>query len=355
DMDIERLLILPDRSVRQVIACIDRNGQGIALVVDHDTRLLATVTDGDLRRAILADLDLDAPLRVLLERRPPPRHPTPLTAPVGTPQAQLLRMMTEHQLRHIPLVDEAGRVVDVVLLSQFASEVDLPVQAVVMAGGSGDRLRPLTNELPKAMLPIGERPLLEHILRQLRQTGIREVFLSTHYKAEVIANHFGDGRNFGVTLRYLKEDHPLGTAGALGLLEASDTPLLVINGDILTRVDFRAMWEFHQEHQADMTVAVRQEEVRLPYGVVETNGMRVTGITEKPVVRHFINAGIYLLDPKVCRMIPRGQPSHMTDLIGRLVAQGYQVISFPIREYWQDIGRPEQYHKAMTDVEQHAV
>ena len=354
-MEVAPLLVSPDQSIRAVMARIDRNGKGIALVVDHDTRLLATVTDGDLRRAILADLDLNAPVRVLLERRPPPRQPTPVSALVGTSQPQLLRMMTEHRLRHIPLVDEAGRVVDVALLSQFASEVDLPVQAVVMAGGAGDRLRPLTNELPKAMLPIGERPLLEHILRQLRQTGIRDVFLSTHYKAEVIANHFGDGRNFGVALRYLKEAQPLGTAGALGLLEAPEAPLLVINGDILTRVDFRAMWEFHQEHQADMTVAVRQEEMRLPYGVVETNGMVVTGITEKPLVRHFINAGIYLLDPKVCRMIPRGQPSHMTDLIGRLIAQGSRVISFHIREYWQDIGRPEQYHKAVADVEQDAV
>jgi dTDP-glucose pyrophosphorylase len=331
--------------------CIDRNAEGIALVVDEERRLIGTVTDGDIRRAILAGMDLDSPVQALLELRAPTAHPSPLTAPVGTPDAELLRMMNEYTLRHIPLLDETGRVVDVALLSDLVKEYELPLTAVVMAGGYGTRLRPLTEEVPKPMLPVGGRPLLELIIEQLRQAGIRRVNLTTHYKGELIAQHFGDGRNFGLELHYVKEDQPLGTAGALGLLDSSDEPLLVINGDILTRVDFRAMLDFHREQEADMTVAVRQYEFRVPYGVIETDGIVITEISEKPVVRYFINAGIYLLNPGLCRFVPNGQPYDMPDLIKRLVAEGYRVVSFPIREYWLDIGCIEDYQKALADAE----
>jgi NDP-sugar pyrophosphorylase family protein len=200
------------------------------------------------------------------------------------------------------------------------------------------------------MLPVGDQPLLELIIEQLRQAGIRRVNLTTHYKGEIIARHFGDGRDFGVEIRYVKEDQPLGTAGALSLLDESDQPLLVVNGDILTRVDFRAMLDFHREHQAHMTVAVRQYEFRVPYGVIKTDGVAITGISEKPLARYFINAGIYLLNPKVCRFIPNGQSYDMTDLISRLVAAGRRVVGFPVREYWLDIGQVEDYQRALADV-----
>lgn len=349
-VELEQLLVAPNSSIREVMACIDRNAKGIALVVDHERRLIGTVTDGDTRRAILAGVDLGLPAEKLLERRASTPYPQPITAPVGTPDSELLRLMNEHSIRHIPLLD-GGRVVDVALLSDLVKEYELPLTAVVMAGGYGTRLRPLTEKLPKPMLPVGNRPLLELIIKQLRQAGIRRVSLTTHYKGEIIARHFGDGRDFGVEICYVKEDQPLGTAGALSLLDASDEPLLVINGDILTRVDFRAMLDFHREQQADMTVAVQQYEFRVPYGVVETDGVAITGISEKPVIRHFINAGIYLLNPGVCRCIPSGQTYDMPELISRLLAGDYRVIGFPIREYWLDIGQVEDYQKALGDVE----
>jgi len=347
---LARLFIAPDNSVREVMSCIDRNAKGFALVVDREQRLLATVTDGDIRRAILAGMEVDLPVQMLLEQRKPRSYPTPFVAPVGTPCTQLLRMMNEHTLRCIPLVDEKGCVVDVALLSELVKEYELPLTAVVMAGGYGTRLRPLTEKLPKPMLHLDDRPLLELIIEQLCQAGIRRVNLTTHYKGEIIAQHFGDGRDFGVEIHYVKEEQPLGTAGALSLLDASDEPLLVINGDILTHIDFRAMLDFHREHQADMTVAVRQYEFRVPYGVVETDSMTITNVSEKPMIRHFVNAGIYLLNPGVHQFIPNDQPYDMPDLINQLIKNERRVIGFPIREYWLDIGKSVDYKQAQQDI-----
>ena len=345
------LAVPPDSTVREVMGTIDRNGQGIALVLDRGGRLRATVTDGDIRRAILAGMDLDLPVSRLLEQREQAFHKgPPVTALAGTPDSELLHLMTETSLRQIPLVDDEGRVTDVALLSELVKEYELPLRAMVMAGGYGLRLRPLTEELPKPMLPVGSRPLLELIVEQLRQAGIRQVNVATHYKSEMISEHFRDGRDFGVDIRYVKEDHPLGTAGALSLLEESDEPLLVMNGDILTRVDFRAMLNFHREHKAELTVAVRQYEFNVPYGVVNTDGVQVRGISEKPVVRYFINAGIYLLNPSACRLVPNGQAYDIPELIARLVSEGRTVVSFPVREYWLDIGKTDHYDQAQSDI-----
>ena len=287
--------------------CIDRSGKGIALVLNDDGCLMATITDGDIRRAVLAGIDLNLAITNLLESRGAAFRGTPVTKPMGTPDDVLLHTMTEKGLRQIPLIDEDGRVANLILLSDLVKEYELPLRAVVMAGGFGTRLRPLTDDVPKPMLPLGTRPLLELIVEQLRDAGIRQVNVATHYKGDVIANHFKDGQDFGVDIRYVKEDQPLGTAGALSLLEESDEPLLVINGDILTRVDFRSMLNFHREHAADLTVAVKQYEFSVPYGVVMTDGVAVTGISEKPIVKQFINAGIYLLNPAVQLIIPNGQ------------------------------------------------
>ena len=348
--ELDRLVVSPGDSVRGVMECIDRSGKGIALVLDEERRLIATVTDGDIRRAILAGMDLNLKIGELVARRAQPHNSRPVTADVGTSSDVLLHTMNEKGLRHVPLVDEDERVVSVVLLSDLAKEYELPLRAMVMAGGLGTRLRPLTEDLPKPMLPLGSRPLLELIVEQLREAGIRKVNVATHYKGDVISDHFKDGQDFGVDIRYVKEDQPLGTAGALSLLEESDEPLLVINGDILTRVDFRAMLNFHREHGADLTVAVRLYEFNVPYGVVLTDGVAVKGISEKPIVRQFINAGIYLLSPPVRRLVPNGQPYDIPDLIQLLLSQGGSVVSFPIREYWLDIGKADHYDQAQSDV-----
>ncbi len=344
-------LVSPEASIRQVMACIDNNARGIALVVDADRRLIGTVTDGDLRRAVLMGTDLEIPIRELLERKANSLYPEPITAPEEAEPGELLVLMRKHRIRQIPILDAGGRVLDLITLEDLLPDEGLPLQAVIMAGGYGKRLRPLTESTPKPMLPVGDRPLLERTINQLRQAGIKRVQISTHYMQDKISDYFGDGRDFGVELNYVSEDQPLGTAGALGLLEKPDEPLLVMNGDILTQVDFRAMLDFHYEHSADMTIAVRQYEIRVPYGVVETDGVRVTGIVEKPTVQNFINAGMYLINPDVHRYIPGSRRFDMPDLIARLIAEKCSVICFPVREYWMDIGEFKDYHQALEDID----
>jgi dTDP-glucose pyrophosphorylase/CBS domain-containing protein len=339
-------LVHADDRVKTVLQVINETAKGIALVVNEDQRLLGTITDGDIRRAILAGMDMALPVSELLKRKPGTLYPRPTSAQLGTDRSELLRMMQERRIRQLPLLDEDGRVVDLVMLDDLVPDEVIPVQAVIMAGGLGTRLRPLTDDLPKPMLPVGGRPLMEQVIGQLRDAGIRRVCVSTHYKAEKIREHFGDGRDFGVEISYLAEDQPLGTAGALSLMTPSKEPLLVVNGDILTRVDFRAMLKFHREHQAHLTVGVRQYGLRVPYGVVEHDGPRVTGIREKPLLQFLVNAGIYLLEPEAHRHIPSGQHFDMTDLIPRLLDNKLAVVSFPIIEYWLDIGEHAEYTRA---------
>lgn len=347
--DLANLTVSPKATMREVMECIDRSGRGIALVLDESNRLIGTLTDGDLRRAILAGMNVEHSVVEVLANRGT-LFSNPRTAPAGTSDDVLLHMMNETGVRQIPLVDSESRVVKVSFLSELVKEYELPLRAVVMAGGYGTRLRPLTDDLPKPMLPVGSKPLLELIVNQLREAGIKHVNVATHYRGDLITEHFKDGQDFGVNIHYVREDQPLGTAGALGLLDESDDPLVVINGDILTRVDFRAMHSFHREHKADLTVGVRQYEFRVPYGVVRTDGVVVTGISEKPVLRQFINAGIYLLDSSVLRLVPNQQRYDIPELIERLLAGNRRVVSFPIREYWLDIGKADHYDQAQADV-----
>jgi NDP-sugar pyrophosphorylase family protein len=211
-------------------------------------------------------------------------------------------------------------------------------------------LLPLTEQTPKPMLPVGDRPLLERTIRQLRHSGIQDVSLTTHYLPESIMQHFGDGEGFGVRISYANEDQPLGTAGGLKLVKRPEGPFLVINGDILTGVSFRDMLAFHHEHDGDMTVGVRKHDIRLPFGVVDCDDVRVTELREKPMLTLFINAGVYLLEPTAWDRIPDGLHFDMTDLIGALLKEGRRVLSFPIIEYWNDVGRLADYLQAQEDV-----
>lgn len=339
-----------DTPVSDVVACIDRSGRvSIALVVDEASRLLNTLSDGDVRRGILAGVRLSDPASALLAIKARTPHPVPVTAPVGTPDDELLRMMQRLSVRQVPLVDASGAVKGIVILSDLLPQVARGLQAVIMAGGFGTRLRPLTESTPKPMLPVRGRPVLEHIIEQLRDTGIRQVSVTTHYQAEKISDHFGDGAAFGVHINYVREDVPLGTGGALGLLKRPDEPLLVINGDILTRVDFRAMHMFHQENHADLTIGVRRYEVKVPYGVIDCDSVNVVGLREKPDLDFFVNAGIYLLEPEVLDYIPSNQHLNMTDLVLRLIETRKSVVGYPICEYWLDIGQHADYTKAQED------
>lgn len=346
--ELQSLFISSDDSIRTAMKCVDRGSCGIALVVDQERRLLGTITDGDVRRAILAGKNLELRVSELLVRKISTQYPKPVTASPGTDRKTLIVLMHEHVLRQIPIVDNDGRIVDLVMLDDLIPTQDLPLQAVIMAGGMGTRLRPLTEDLPKPMLPVGGKPLMELVIEQLRQVGIRRVNVTTHYKPEKISDHFGDGSAYGVELNYVNEDKPLGTGGALGLMDAPTGPMLVINGDIMTHVDFRAMLAYHQEHHADMTVAVRQYDIKVPYGVIECEGSRVCTLKEKPQLHFLVNAGIYLLEPNVYEFIPNGEHFNMTDLIQRLLDSNHTVVSFPVIEYWLDIGQLADYEQAQN-------
>lgn len=344
--DLTGLLLSPGDTLREALRCLDANGEGIALVVGPNRRLLGTITDGDLRRATLAGLDVDTETVDSLLRSRQGGRSRPLTAPVGASHVELLRTMKASGLRHIPLVDAKGRVEEIALLHELALENDMPVTAVVMAGGLGTRLRPLTEKLPKPMLPVGDRPVMEHVLEQLHKVGISQVSITTHYKPEAIMEHFGDGQRFGVEISYVNEKEPLGTAGALGLLKPPQGPVLVINGDVLTQVNFRSMLAYHAENQAAMTVGVRKFDLQVPYGVVDMTGATVNRLDEKPTYSFFINAGVYLIEPSVIASIKAEEHLDATDLIERLIARGEKVVGFPIHEYWLDIGRPDDYLRA---------
>jgi dTDP-glucose pyrophosphorylase len=333
-----------------VVACIDRSARiSIALILDERGLLLDTITDGDVRRGLLAGIDLDQPVSKLLPIKAQTPHATPVTAPVGTETTELLRLMQEHSVRQIPLFADDGKIIDIAILSDLLPQPKPALRAVVMAGGLGTRMRPLTDDLPKPMLSVGGRPLLELTLNALHRAGVRHVHVSTNYQSEKIIKHFGDGSAMGVELSYINEDRPLGTAGALGLMDIPKGTLLVINGDILTRVDLQAMLAYHQEQRADLTVAVRQYDMNVPYGVVECEGPRVLSLQEKPRATFLVNAGIYLLEPSVFAHIPKGERFDMTDLIQRLLDGGHPVMSFPIIEYWMDIGHPGDYEQAQKD------
>lgn len=350
--DLSDLQLTPDRTVREAMQQLNDNEVGIVLVVDGEGRLLDTVTDGDLRRAILQGVELEATLSSIAERRAGSVYPEPVTVSEQMSRSEIVELMASQKLRHIPVVDDQHRVTDLVIAGDDAPGDDtrLPISAMVMAGGFGTRLRPLTDTVPKPLLPVGDKPIMEHTLERLHAAGINRVVVSTHYKAEAIEDHFGDGKRLGLSIEYVKEEQPLGTAGALGLIERPTEPLLVINGDVLTQVNYRAMLTFHQEYKADITVGVGQYDFQVPYGVVELAGVQIKKIVEKPTIRNFINAGVYLIQPRMLGHVPEGQRFDMTDLIEAAMQANDKVVSFPISEYWRDVGHHGDYAQAQSEM-----
>ena len=339
---LDCVIIDPTLSIAEAIARLDEAGTGALVLCSRGRKLEGLLSDGDIRRAILQGVSLETPCSGIARRNPfTVRHPLSNT--------EALRLMLERDINHLPVVDAEGNLFDFLLRKDLAQDTPLNLSAVIMAGGFGKRLMPLTDQVPKPMLPVGDRPLLERTIEQLRRSGVRDINLTTHYLPENIRQHFGDGEKFGVHLNYSQEDHPLGTAGGLRLLPRPDRPFVVINGDILTGVSFEEMLHFHQQHQSLLTVGVRKYEVKVPFGVVECSDVRITELREKPSLTFFINAGIYLLGPSCYDLIPDGQRFDMTDLIKLLLEKGETVVSFPIMEYWLDIGRHEDYQKAQED------
>ncbi len=331
-------------TVADVIRCIDSNEEGIALLVGDGERLVDTITDGDVRRAFLSGCKLDDTAEQLLERgKPADEMDGPTVATTDMAENELLHLMTSAGIRQIPILDGSGRVVDIAFMHDLVEVFEDNLEAIVMAGGLGSRLLPLTEQLPKPLLPVGDKPVMERLLTQLRTAGITEVHVAVHHMSDKIEKHFGDGSDLGVHLSYMVENKPLGTAGSLRSLAKSKDPFLVINADIITTLSYRALVAYHREHQADITVAVRQYEVAVPYGVLECDGPRVTGIQEKPVSTFLVNAGIYLVEPDAVRHIPENGAFDMTDLVNEVLRAGGIVHAFPIHEYWIDVGQHEDY------------
>ncbi len=350
--NISNLFVNLNSTIREVIECIDHSGRiSIALIVNTNHQLISTITDGDVRRGILAGLSMSEPVSKLLPIKAQMPHPNPVTAPIETDPGSFLKIMQENAVKQLPLLDREGKVVDIVIFSDLLPPSKLPLHGIVMAGGLGTRLRPLTDNVPKPMLCVGGRPLMELTIEKLQNAGIEHVSISTNYRAANIIEHFGNGEAFGIELNYLQEDRPLGTAGALGLMDPPKDSLLVINGDVITQVDLRKMFFYHQEQKAEITIGVRQYDVQVPYGVLECEGPQVRELKEKPQVTFLVNAGIYLLEPSVYDFITKGERLDMTELIQRLLDNHRPVVSFPIIEYWLDIGQPADYERAQSDAQ----
>lgn len=340
---LESTIVAPTTMLSDAIAVLDKAGTGALVLCTSDRILCGLLTDGDVRRAILQGKSMSVPCVTIASQNP-------VTAPGSVSTREALDLMNRHDIHHLPVVDESNHVVEFLLRKDLVPDVRLDLPAVIMAGGYGKRLLPLTESVPKPMLPVGDRPLLELTIQQLRRAGIRDVSLTTHYLSESIVNHFGDGEEFGVRLNYLKEDYPMGTAGGLQQMKRPESTFLVINGDVITEVPFPEMLMYHRKHAAILTVGVRKYEVNVPFGVLECEDVHVTKVQEKPSLSFFINAGTYLLEPSAYDYIPKGQPFDMTDLMQKLIEKGQRVIGFPITEYWLDVGRHEDYQKAQTDV-----
>jgi dTDP-glucose pyrophosphorylase len=340
------LEVSPETSILQTLEVIGRGGYQIALVVDSTRRLLGTVTDGDVRRSILRKVALDGPVGGIM-------NPHPIVGRSNEGASSILEKMKSKALRQIPIVDDTGRVLSLQVIDQLISTEIQENWVVLMAGGEGRRLFPLTEKLPKPLLPVGNKPILETIVANFADHGFRNIFISVNYKADLITDYFGSGDKWGAKIRYLKEDQRLGTAGPLQLLpEPPKVPIIVMNGDLLTTVNFRQLISFHEAQKADVTVGVREFDFEVPYGVIHMKGEKVVGLEEKPLQRFYVAAGIYVISPHVLNRIPKNQPLDMPELISGLIAEKGAVSAYPIREYWIDIGRMDDFQKANVEFAQ---
>lgn len=344
----ESMIVGPGTSIIDAIRIIDSGGGQIAIVVDGTRTLVGVLTDADIRKAIVRGLPLDAPCSEVMTA-------APIVLNVSSTRGERLEVMRRRHVRQLPLVDNENKLVDVALLMELVAPEPLPNPVVVMAGGLGSRLGELTQNTPKPLLHVGDRPLLETILLQLAEQGFSRFFFSVNYRAEMIVEHFGDGSSWGVGIEYLHERQRLGTAGALHLLPKDITEnVLVMNGDILTKVDFRHMLTLHKMHEASLTMAVKDYSLRVPYGVVELDDhSNILSFREKPNHHFFVNAGLYVVSPRLLPHIPTDRYFDMPSLFDVVRREGLKMSAFPIREYWLDIGLPKDYEQANTEYEVH--
>ena len=338
-----KALLTDNATLHQAIACLDVSSLQIALVVTEDGRLLGTLTDGDIRRGLLRGLEMDSTVESIINREP-------LVVPPQLDRNIVLQLMQANKVHQLPVVDENRFVVGLHLWDELLAPSKRSNVMVIMAGGRGTRLGEQTLNCPKPLLPVGGKPMLEHIIDRAKAEGFMHFVLAIHYLGHMIEDYFGDGSKLKVKIDYLREEAPLGTAGALGLLQGRPIePFLVTNGDVLTDIRYGELLDFHIRHQATATMAVRLYEWQHPFGVVKTNGVDIVGFEEKPVARSHINAGIYVLEPKVLDVISANEHCDMPTLFARIQDKPSRTIVYPMHEPWLDVGRPADLEKARSD------
>jgi len=337
-----KALLAPSSTLLQAIRNLDESALQIALVVSEDGVLVGTLTDGDIRRGLLRGLEMSSPIGEII-------HRDPLVAPQQLSSDSALHIMQANKVRQLPIVDAARRVIGMHLWDELRVPARRPHLMVIMAGGQGIRLRPHTETCPKPLLPVAGKPMLHHIIERAKAEGFHRFVIAIHYLGHMIEDYFGDGSRFQVDIEYLHESVPLGTAGAIGLLNPRpDNAFIVSNGDVLTDVRYGELLDFHVLHGAAATMAVRRHEWQHPFGVVRTRGVDIVAFEEKPVSRTHINAGIYVLEPSAIDTLGSGERCDMPTVFGRLRERSARTIVYPIHEPWLDVGQPDDFAVAQN-------
>ena len=338
--NIENIKLRQNATIKEALGIIDSGAMQIALVVDDNDKLLGTLTDGDIRRGILRGLDLDSSIETIVFKEP-------AIAKISSTKEEILKIALSKKLHQIPIVDDNGIVLDLKEIEELVEPKIKTSRVILMVGGLGTRLRPLTQDTPKPMLKVGNKPILQTIVERFAEYGFVNITMCVNFNASIIRDYFSDGKEFGVNIDYVLEEKRMGTAGALSLLkERPSEPFFVMNGDLLTNVNFEHIFNYHTLHKATATMCVREYDYEVPYGVVKMNDNKITAIAEKPVQKFFVSAGIYMLSPEILDLIPKNEFYDMPALFEKLIKLSKNVISFPIREYWLDIGRMEEYQRA---------
>lgn len=340
----KNILVSPAAQVSSVLEVLNTEAMRLAIVVDSDGMLLGTITDGDIRRALINGTQLTATAEEVM-------FTTPTVAEIGTGRAELLSLMKEKGLLSIPLV-VGRRVVGVETIENALTKTQHDNPVFIMAGGFGTRLRPLTDNCPKPMLHVGDKPILETVILSFIHSGFKNFYISTHFMPEVIKAHFGDGAKWNINITYVHEESPLGTGGALGLLPRNipNLPILMINGDVLTNMNFERLLEFHNRHDSCATMCVREYEYKVPYGVVNSEDNKIISMVEKPTQYFFVNAGIYVVSHELVMSVVENQVIDMPSLLEKEIASKKEVMTFPIHDYWLDIGQMDDFKRAQTDI-----
>ena len=338
--DIQKLKLKINSTIKEALQIIDLGAVKFAIVVDNEDKLIGTLSDGDIRRAVLDGKVLENTIENIYCKEP-------TIANVNASKEEIINICTSKKLYQIPIVDDFGKVVSVDILDELLKPTAYPNKVVLMVGGLGTRLRPLTENTPKPMLHVGGKPILQTIVEKFASYGFVHIVMCVNYKSHVIQDYFGDGSKFGVNIEYIFEEQRMGTAGALTLLsEQPNEAFFVMNGDLLTNVNFEHLLDYHMDNDSMATMCVREYDFQVPYGVVNIDDGQITSIEEKPIHNFFVSAGIYMLDPKCIDLMPQDEFYDMPTLFERLIGMKENTISFPLREYWLDIGRIEEYEKA---------